>query len=162
MHGHRRPCPGCELVAAATADGLLRLLPLLQQPQAGISTAAASMHSTDNASFAVMLSSPGGAPLQLARPWAAMCALPAPAAGLLFAQRGSGKLLFCQHPAELEPGQAADVFLFGSHPGGVIDYNLSFRPQLICDILQGSAGGNGPGCLSAAQPTAQALDSTVT
>lgn len=52
----------------------------------------------------------------MTQPWAALCFPPA-GDGLLFAQHGSGRLLFCQHPAGLAPGQAADVFLLGSHEG---------------------------------------------
>jgi hypothetical protein len=74
------------------------------------------IHASECDSFAIVLLREGQPPQQMARPWAALCVLPS-GGGLLFAQAGSTKLLYCQHPAELELGQAGEVLLFGSHPG---------------------------------------------
>ena len=96
---------------ACTADGRLRLLP----DGAGGDSAppVSAWHS-----YELVLRGQGdaGPPTSLPVPWGALCLLP-DAGGLLFAQRGCRRLLFCQHPGPLAPGQAADVFLLGSHEG---------------------------------------------
>lgn len=112
--GEAGPAPPVVLSAppaACTADGRLRLLP---DDFAGGSTPAVSSWS----SFELVLHTQGdaGPPAPLPVPWGALCPLPS-ASGLLFAQRGCCRLLFCQHPGALAPGQAVDVFLMGSHEG---------------------------------------------
>ncbi|PRW50826.1 WD-40 repeat-containing [Chlorella sorokiniana] len=90
--------PTSDAVLAATVDGLLRLLPL------------------DGAlprSFAIQVEH-GGRPRPLTQPCAALCSLSG-GGGLLLAQRGSGRLLFCPPLCELGSSSATDLFLFGTH-----------------------------------------------
>ncbi len=86
---------------AATADGLLRLLPLDGAPPRA---------------FAIQLEQ-GGQPRMLMQPCAVLCSLPG-SGGLLLAQCGSGRLLFCPPLGGLQGGSGpTDLFLFGTHEG---------------------------------------------
>ena len=118
--------PSGLCVAAATAGGTLHLLPLQQEE----TWAAAD-------AYALTLLPASGPGEALVQPWAALALLPggAVAGGLLCAQRGSARLLFCQHPAPaLELGQpGAEAFLLGCHPG-------EMRRCFVCRWLFASAG----------------------
>ena len=87
-------------MAVATADGLLRLLPLDEAAPCAYAVRARPAH--------------GGLPRPVCQPFAALCCLPTDGS-LLLAQRGSGRLLFSPPPAVL--GDGGDVFLLGTHEG---------------------------------------------
>ncbi|KAL4443218.1 hypothetical protein ABPG75_010973 [Micractinium tetrahymenae] len=104
-------------IAACTADGRLYLLDL--QPGA---------RAADADTFALTLMADGLPPRLLEQPWAALALLPpASGGGLLCAQAGSGRLLWCQHPvAALELGQpGAEAFLLGCHQDPITAISVS-------------------------------------
>lgn len=92
---------------AGTADGLLRLLPLDGGPPPA---------------FAIQVEQ-CGLLRTLTQPCTALCSLPG-GGGVLLAQRGSGRLLFCPPLDDSGGSGAADLFLFGTHAGELPSWRL--------------------------------------
>ena len=132
------PTAAAAAAVACTADGLLRLLPL---HTGGTSTpgftSSGSGSGSGSATYAVALLAPDQPSQQLSQPWAALGLLP-DGGGMLFAQRGSGRLLFCQPPQSLGPGQAAQIFQLGSHSAPITSIAISPCSSLA---LSGDAAG---------------------